>query len=545
MSTDSNVRVHRIGDGSTTQFTFDFSYIRGAYVFVQVDSRPTHFEFVTANTIRIEPAPAAGADVLIYRWTPALQPAYQFELGAPFLPRYVDENFQQILDVLNERGTGTGGDGGGGGGTVSWRYARRMVPDDLLPLDVNDVPASGGFTFRAQDELNEMFSGGDRLGELPTITSNDWAKIMFMPPTEAATGAVAPYVPWMQPVGWHQHRRIVPMDIRTVISGSPISVPLFRPIETGVSGIHVFEYIGTEPLYGVLEGSMELLKRDALTEDYEEGFNNIQFRLDCINPPLHENGANFGSQMLAVSYGAAMPPRFKLSYEGFQDPPGPPTPELVALAQEGLDLMAGKDTFRGFIPEGSTEEALSGSDDKGPVGEEVRTTDWMDLYADGYVRPPSNHVFFVDVTGQARQLRVQSKDADGNITYVDRSSRELYSARSFVALPIDAVAFRVNYSRRGDSPSNIRVLSMHPRHSARIDPLKGYFGYRSFNVMRDVVFYPGVRYYFSFRTTAEGGSNQERGYRILGGGFSLTFDAGRIRKHMAQRLYRESQDGDD
>lgn len=90
------------GDGSTTQFSFSFPYQQPADVFVTVDGSPVSTVFVTSQTVQITPAPAVGADIRIFRSTPAETVANSFQLGAPFLPENIDENFEQSLFVLQE-----------------------------------------------------------------------------------------------------------------------------------------------------------------------------------------------------------------------------------------------------------------------------------------------------------------------------------------------------------------------------------------------------------------------------------------------------------
>src|SRR5690554_5063825 len=92
----------RYGDGVTTEFTFDFPYLEQDDVYVEVDGVPTGFTFLLNNTIELAAAPADGAEVYIYRNTPAATPAYEFNLGAPFLPKYIDRNFTQLLYAVQE-----------------------------------------------------------------------------------------------------------------------------------------------------------------------------------------------------------------------------------------------------------------------------------------------------------------------------------------------------------------------------------------------------------------------------------------------------------
>ena len=92
----------RTGDGTSTLFSFDFPYLQQADVYVEVDEVPVGFVFSTGSTVELSEAPALGASVYLYRDTPAATTAYDFQLGAPFLPAFIDENFNQLLYAVQE-----------------------------------------------------------------------------------------------------------------------------------------------------------------------------------------------------------------------------------------------------------------------------------------------------------------------------------------------------------------------------------------------------------------------------------------------------------
>ena len=58
-----------VGDGSRTEFSFDFDYLRKEFVKVLVDAVLVPFTFHTSQTIKIIPAPAAGKVIIIQRET--------------------------------------------------------------------------------------------------------------------------------------------------------------------------------------------------------------------------------------------------------------------------------------------------------------------------------------------------------------------------------------------------------------------------------------------------------------------------------------------
>lgn len=90
------------GDGATTQFGIEFEYQEEAHVHVTVNGAVVPFSFFAPSTILITPAPALGAAVRIWRETPVDALNHEFQLGAPFLPAYIDSNNTQLLFATQE-----------------------------------------------------------------------------------------------------------------------------------------------------------------------------------------------------------------------------------------------------------------------------------------------------------------------------------------------------------------------------------------------------------------------------------------------------------
>lgn len=90
------------GDGATTQFGIEFEYQEEAHVHVTVDGAVVPFSFFAPSTILITPAPTLGAAVHIWRETPIDALNHEFQLGAPFLPAYIDSNNAQLLFATQE-----------------------------------------------------------------------------------------------------------------------------------------------------------------------------------------------------------------------------------------------------------------------------------------------------------------------------------------------------------------------------------------------------------------------------------------------------------
>jgi hypothetical protein len=60
-------KVAYTGNGATTDFTFSFPYLNKAHVSVSVNGVATSFTWIGTSTVRVSPAPANGASILITR----------------------------------------------------------------------------------------------------------------------------------------------------------------------------------------------------------------------------------------------------------------------------------------------------------------------------------------------------------------------------------------------------------------------------------------------------------------------------------------------
>lgn len=98
----SNVKVTYVGDGVTSQFGVPFPFLSTSAINVEVDGEVMPFTFVAPSTVQVSPAPAAGTTITIYRNTNIDELNYQFQLGAAFLPQYIDSNNLQLLYATQE-----------------------------------------------------------------------------------------------------------------------------------------------------------------------------------------------------------------------------------------------------------------------------------------------------------------------------------------------------------------------------------------------------------------------------------------------------------
>lgn len=96
------VETLHVGDGVTTQFGLDFVYQDPTHIRVSVDGVDVGYTAVSPAVVQVLPAPAAGSTVRVYRETPIANLNHSFQLGAPFLPAYVDANNLQSLYGVQE-----------------------------------------------------------------------------------------------------------------------------------------------------------------------------------------------------------------------------------------------------------------------------------------------------------------------------------------------------------------------------------------------------------------------------------------------------------
>lgn len=96
------VRDEYIGDGSTTAFGVTFPFMSESHVYAEVEGTPVPITFIAPALVQITPAPAAGSAVLLYRDTDIDELNYEFQLGAAFLPPYIDSNNKQLLYSAQE-----------------------------------------------------------------------------------------------------------------------------------------------------------------------------------------------------------------------------------------------------------------------------------------------------------------------------------------------------------------------------------------------------------------------------------------------------------
>lgn len=99
---DYNTKTNYTGDGTTTDFAIPFDYLSENDVVVTVNGASTTRTFVNPNLIRVSPAPASGALVLVQRVTDLTEPTVSFNDGSVITAPQLNAGFEQTLFAAQE-----------------------------------------------------------------------------------------------------------------------------------------------------------------------------------------------------------------------------------------------------------------------------------------------------------------------------------------------------------------------------------------------------------------------------------------------------------
>lgn len=428
--------------------------------------------------------------------------------------------------------------GGGGGGTLPDWAAYFANPETLRNLNVNSALSQAPdpairWPFTAEEQLRYSYSGQNRREELPQFAGTDIGKCVMIPPAEDQTNFVAATTPWQSFAG--VPRRMVPLDIRTIMLNQMESPQLFEPVMVNGFGMLAFRYVGEVPIHTVIEGTIEALVQTSTLDQNALTRHILRLTPDPATIPLLERGQNLGRQSLCTIVGAMRSSERLKDLREFNDVGGPITAAIRDnMAANPPELYVGSD--HGYFSIGDTDEALKTEDALGPVGPEVQTTKWMDLSA---LTNREERSLAIDFAGTSTRGRIQFKRADGSIFTPGVGSWDTDGRRVY-PVPVEAAYARIYYSGRGTSQASITVRMLGRQTSAANDPLKGFWDRRTFAVCRDITLWPGAVYCLEFLTLVDdGGSAREYGFRYQGGGLSFMFDAAALRKRTMKKLFRE------
>lgn len=357
--------------------------------------------------------------------------------------------------------------------------------------------------------------------------------------TEMSSNSVAPNVPWLT-IPRLGTRRVLPVVFGVNRPHTPVGYPLFRPTRTNKNGFLTFKYIGKKPIYTTIKGSMTLLLRECDMQKF--GSVDLILFLVPVNPSKSEMGQNSGKKALAASKSIFEEPKPLLYLKGLNDLPFPITQEALSFihSDKFTNLYVGSD--KGYIPNtgDTTLEQLELSDAQGNVGDEVRTTKWINIaQRDNALQ---RYIMVFDRTvdhPKSSRSRIQIKDKHGNISVYKELSGNMSSYRIY-RFPKEARQVRIYYSGRGDTvdDATIRFGALPYTHTDRVDPLAGKWTQRTLSINKDVVFYPNTEYFFELKCFTKGQATvKQSGFRFQSGGMSFMFDIDDIRHDFIKHVW--------
>jgi hypothetical protein len=97
-----------VGDGTTEQFSISFPYLDREHIFVTVAGEDADFTFLNDGAVSVSPAPAADAEVIVGRRTPAAQSSVTHIEGSLLRGRDLNRATLQLLYSLQESADGAG-----------------------------------------------------------------------------------------------------------------------------------------------------------------------------------------------------------------------------------------------------------------------------------------------------------------------------------------------------------------------------------------------------------------------------------------------------
>lgn len=134
-------------------FLVPFPYLSTSEVEVTVDGASTGVIWTAAQSIQLTPTPAVGALVRVRRNTDARDVRNDFSAGAPFSPRNINENNEQLLYVVQEAVNASQAASAAASGAVATAAgvaATASAADAKAQLALDTVQGSGVNSFKSR-----------------------------------------------------------------------------------------------------------------------------------------------------------------------------------------------------------------------------------------------------------------------------------------------------------------------------------------------------------------------------------------------------------
>src|SRR5690606_651415 len=231
---------------------------------------------------------------------------------------------------------------------------------------------------------------------------------------------------------------------------STLTMPaLFRPTRSNGFGFLTWRYLGDKPIHGVLQGSCSLAVLASASD--AGGYQRFIMSLEPLDGMLPiDEGQGAGRKFLAACIGSlGTSERFKDNVE-FDDLCFPIDQTLIDATAGAPNRYTG--SLPGFFQSTTVGDGLETADDQGPVGPEVKSTEWIDVSDMDFVEQ-SIMLYF---TGKGNRARVRYKLADGVARYYSQQSSNRNASRVY-RFPAGTQSVQFYYTGRGSTVSDASI----------------------------------------------------------------------------------------
>ncbi len=144
----ANTFIEYTGNGSTTNYSFTFEYIKEAEVKVTLDgASTTAFTFANATTLSFNTAPASGVKIRIYRETDVSSLKATFFPGSAIKAEDLNDNFTQNNFAVEEIREST------------WDVDTETIKsNETWVSNDSQIATTAAMDARFQDEASETFT---------------------------------------------------------------------------------------------------------------------------------------------------------------------------------------------------------------------------------------------------------------------------------------------------------------------------------------------------------------------------------------------------
>lgn len=409
-------------------------------------------------------------------------------------------------------------------------HNERGVARSITRLDTppdNGGQQSSGMTEESPwEELVRRVAKNDAALTRFALPGQRMGSVIFTPTQESLTMGFAP-IPGSPDTG----RSLIPCSqIRTMFLDGHVGKALFTPTSLAGNGVASFRYNGRVPLTGVMSGHLRVARRVAASGS---GAVDMWLRLSAVSGiPSYDRGQGDGSQLISYSpaYMDAPSAPFQTT-DAFADFPTRPTQEMWdALANEpdinpgsvegwiGSSQLYANEGDNGLLPPG-----YPGSSE----GDDLRTTGWFPV-------EPGDALMLWPLNGTATGLRLHIRRVGTEDNWFVRERSSMSESPFTLLIPerrnsdyigVPPWEARIYWHRDGDTADELVVKKI-PDPNMLTTAWWGVWALKEFPVCRDIVFWPGAEYRFSFTSRAHGVVGTGPNYiRVASGGLRFDFDA--------------------